>query len=298
MCTIKSNYFYLTNHDDEKRLGAWINTVGFQEIPAGSNYPVSEHPASYLFSVKKGRVLNEYQLVYITDGEGIFIPNLDDPDCEEIHIKKGTIILLYPGQRHTYYPLQKTGWKEYFIGFEGDFFFNLIKRTYPEQKNCSFNIGLNSEIIQLFLNALSMAENKFSHFQDCLVGITFHIFGLLFIAADNTDDVSFSTKQKIEQSKIYMNEHISEMIDWDVLSRELGVSYSWFRKEFKLITGESPAKYFAALKIKKAQKLLAEERLTAKEVAYELGFPSPELFLSNFKRFTGQTPTDFKNSKH
>ena len=88
MCTIKSNYFYLTNHDDEKRLGAWINTVGFQEIPAGSNYPVSEHPASYLFSVKKGRVLNEYQLVYITDGEGIFIPNLDDPIARRYTLRK------------------------------------------------------------------------------------------------------------------------------------------------------------------------------------------------------------------
>lgn len=129
MCTIKSNYFYLTNHDDEKRLGAWINTVGFQEIPAGSNYPVSEHPASYLFSVKKGRVLNEYQLVYITDGEGIFIPNLDDPDCEEIHIKKGTIILLYPGQRHTYYPLQKNRMEGIFHRIRGRFLLQSDKKN-------------------------------------------------------------------------------------------------------------------------------------------------------------------------
>lgn len=297
MCAVTSKYFYLSAKEEESRLGAWINTVGYQEIPAGSTYPVSEHPKSYQFNAGNGRVLNEYQLVYITEGEGTFNPDPDNAESLEVQIRKGTIMLLYPGQKHSYSPSKKTGWKEYFIGFEGDFFFNLIKRTYPEEKNCSIYIGPNAEIIQLFLNALSMAETKQRHFQDCLVGITFHIFGLLIIASEAVDGVNLATKQKIEQSKIYMSEHISGEIDWDDLSKSIGVSYSWFRKEFKQLTGDSPAKYFAALKIQKAQKLLTEEKLSVKEIAYQLGFPSSELLLSNFKRYTGKTPTEYKKGK-
>ena len=47
---------YLLNHDTESRWGLSINTIGTQDIAAGSAYPAGDHPEDYLFSPEKGRV--------------------------------------------------------------------------------------------------------------------------------------------------------------------------------------------------------------------------------------------------
>ena len=57
---------YLIVNDMDRKFGLWVNTVGYQSIPPDSPYPLKEHPSGYFFNAEKGRVLREYQLVYIT----------------------------------------------------------------------------------------------------------------------------------------------------------------------------------------------------------------------------------------
>ena len=63
---------YLIVNDMDRKFGLWVNTVGYQSIPPDSPYPLKEHPSGYFFNAEKGRVLREYQLVYITKGRGLF----------------------------------------------------------------------------------------------------------------------------------------------------------------------------------------------------------------------------------
>ena len=106
---------YLIVNDMDRKFGLWVNTVGYQSIPPDSPYPLKEHPSGYYFNAEKGRVLREYQLVYITKGRGLF----SSDSTPERQVCKGRLMVLFPGQWHTYYPLRQTGWTEYYIGFEG-----------------------------------------------------------------------------------------------------------------------------------------------------------------------------------
>ena len=56
---------YLIVNDMDRKFGLWVNTVGFQSIGPGSPYPLRDHPSGYYFDAQKGRVLHEYQIVYI-----------------------------------------------------------------------------------------------------------------------------------------------------------------------------------------------------------------------------------------
>mgnify|MGYP000332483803 CR=1 FL=1 len=63
---------YLIVNDTDRKFGLYINTVGVQAIRPNSPYPIKDHPSGYLFNAKKGRILREYQLLYITKGKGTF----------------------------------------------------------------------------------------------------------------------------------------------------------------------------------------------------------------------------------
>ena len=63
---------YMTISPTDEEWGIVVTTVGHQTIQAGGVYPPLQHPDNYTFRPQEGRVLNEYQLVYITRGQGYF----------------------------------------------------------------------------------------------------------------------------------------------------------------------------------------------------------------------------------
>ena len=95
---------------------------------------------------KKGRILREYQLLYITKGKGTFASD----GTPERNIGKGNLIVLFPGQWHTYSPDVQTGWNEYYIGFEGSFIDQFVRNGFLSKEDQVLAIGLNEELVTLF----------------------------------------------------------------------------------------------------------------------------------------------------
>ena len=89
----ESHVKYLMSNDQDMLWGMVVTTAGHQNIPPQAEYPSRNHPTRYLFSTEKGRVLNEYQLVYITRGRGQFV-STRQKECE---IREGDMFLLFPG---------------------------------------------------------------------------------------------------------------------------------------------------------------------------------------------------------
>ena len=110
---ISVNYKYLVRSPRDIDWGITVDTVGSEPIPP--NYPVypprTGHPDAFYFTPSRGRVLDSYQLLYITHGKGYFYTS---PDTF-IEIKEGDILILQPHVWHSYFPDKKTGWQEYWI---------------------------------------------------------------------------------------------------------------------------------------------------------------------------------------
>ena len=64
---------YLIVNEKDLSWGITVDTVGFQQIAPNEEYPPLNHPKKFLFSTNKGRIMDEYQLLYISKGEGSFI---------------------------------------------------------------------------------------------------------------------------------------------------------------------------------------------------------------------------------
>ncbi len=287
-------FYYLIANDYDRSLNAVVNAVGSQEIAAGDEYPLHVHPADYYFDMQKGRVLHEYQLLYVTQGKGTF-RSAAGPS-EGVTVEKGTMILLRPGELHSYCPNTSTGWTEYYIGFEGAAFDRLIDRLGLGKGQQVWPIGLHSELTQLYRRAIEIAADNKTAPQPLLAGIVQHMIGLLnYLLRNRTGHATDLLEQSVEKAKIIMDERVSGEIDLYDLASELNLSYSWFRKTFKEYTGHSPARYFQLLKLRRAQRLLSDTELSIKEIAYSLGYKSTEHFFSIFKKHTGCTPTAYRN---
>lgn len=286
-----ADFKYLITNERDKRFGISVNTVGFQAIKAGSCYPPSSHPDAYYFTAQKGRVLREYQLVYITKGSGSF----KSETTPETPIEKGQLLVLFPGEWHTYAPCEKRGWNEYYIGFEGEMIDSLLRNEFLSKERQVLDVGINEEVAMLFARALEVAEADKPATQQYLSGIVLHILGAVSSISQSKRYEVGNAAQKIESAKIIMHENVYKEIDPEALAEKLGISYSWFRKVFKEYTGYAPAKYFQELKLRKAKQLLIESSLSIKEICYELNYTSTEHFFSLFKKRTGFTPTEYRN---
>lgn len=285
------DFKYLLVNDKDKRFGLTVNTVGFQPIAPNTLYPSTDHPKNYYFKPGKGRILSEYQIVYISKGRGTFT----SASTRKIAISKGQVMLLFPGQWHTYCPLKECGWNEYYIGFEGKIIDTIVTNGFISPDNQVLNVGVNEDLVNLFSSAIRIAKEDKVSTQQYLAGIVFNILGAVLSLSQNINFASRESAQKIERAKIIMSENVSKNIDIKGIATNLGISYSLFRRVFKEYTGYAPAQYFQELKLRTAKELLAETNHSVKEIAYELNFSSYEYFLSFFKKRVGFTPMEYRN---
>jgi AraC-like DNA-binding protein len=78
------------------------------------------------------------------------------------------------------------------------------------------------------------------------------------------------------------------------LADELAVSESYLRRLFRMTFGIPPAQYIQRRRIERAGQLLQDTRLGVKEVSRLSGFNEEHFFMHVFRKWTRQTPTEFR----
>jgi len=286
------NINYLITSEEDELWGLTVTTVGYQKIAENETYPPKNHPLGYYFNVDKGRILNEYQLLYITNGNGVFTFGNSKQSC---FITEGKMFFLMPGVWHTYKPLENSGWNEYWIGFKGKIIQNIVDDGFFINRAPVFNIGLNERIIDLYLKAIEIANEERAGFQQALSGIVMHILGLMYYRDKTRDFEDVELINKINKAKVIMRESVYKNLTAEDISKQLNISYSGFRRAFKEFTGSSPSRYMLELKLNEAKLLLSTTNQPVKEVSYVLNFENPDYFPIFFKKRTGLTPVEYRN---
>lgn len=283
---------YLTINENDINWGLTVTTAGFQSFGPHSRYPSPEHPSQYWFNPQAGRVLQEYQLVYITNGEGQF----SSRHLQKRAVSAGMMLLLFPDEWHSYRPAAKTGWDTYWIGFKGQFASQIMQHNFFSREAPVHNVGFDEQLVALFRDVIDYAIQEKAGYQQVISAITMHILGRVYFTIRNNSFADKAVITKIEKARLMMREHPSGDIAPETLARSLNMSYSWFRRLFRQYTGLAPAQYQQQLKVQKAQEWLLSTDKTIKEIAYILDFESANYFNAFFKQRTGMTPARFRKN--
>lgn len=99
-------------------------------------------------------------------------------------------------------------------------------------------------------------------------------------------------------NRIHYSENIDLKLNWSVLlADELNHDYNHLSSLFSSVEGITLEQYIIRQKIEKAKELLFYDEKNLSEIAYFLGYSSVQHLSSQFKKVTGQTPSEFKNGR-
>ncbi|HTN05964.1 AraC family transcriptional regulator [Agriterribacter sp.] len=291
-----TNYYkYLPTSDEDESWGLHVLNAGCNRISKNEIYPSVQHPAHHYFDWDKGRAFDEYQVIYIAEGEGIF----ESASCKKSIIKSGTVLLLFPGEWHRFKPNEQTGWDEYWVGFKGPIMENLVQQHFFHQRKAVLPVGIHESIIHLMLEIIEKTKNEKTGYQPMVAGIVLHLLGQIHsLIKQNNFKPEDITESIINKARIIFRTNIDHDISIEKIAEELNVSYAWFRKAFKTYSGIAPHQYLLQLKIEKAKILLTDHSKQVKEIAFSLSFKSAFYFSKLFKEKTGLSPEQFRKAMH
>ncbi len=287
-----TNYYkYLPISREDENWGMCVLNTGCTHIEPKGLYPDKAHPAHHYFNWTTGRVLNEYQIIYITQGSGIF----ESDSCKQCEIKAGTIIILFPGERHRYKPNNEAGWDEYWIGIKGNIIDNLVDKNFLRPDNPIIYIGYHEVIFNLFVSIIEVTKREGTGYQQLISGAALHLIGNFHFILKQVGAECEAKEVIINKARLLFRANIMNDFSPEQAAEVLGVGYSWFRKAFKNYTGLSPGQFYIQLKIEHAKELLNNPDIPIKQIAYDLGFDSYFYFSRMFKEKTGLRPTSYRN---
>lgn len=126
-----------------------------------------------------------------------------------------------------------------------------------------------------------------------------HLLNVLFtILLNQVPHEKITRRDKFDVSfqacKAFIDEHFTENISVEELSKIANMSVSGFAHHFKKIFGLAPGQYLIRLKIGMAQKLLITTDKNITEISMKLGYDNISHFNNQFKKFVGTSPQNYR----
>jgi AraC-like DNA-binding protein len=286
---MKDNFKYLNHNTEDKDWGGYLTVAGYARVEPESDYPPAGHPTGYHFNWHNGRILQEYQINYITEGEGIM-----ETRDGAYPIREGSVILLKPNLWHRYRPLKETGWMEHYVGFMGDMAGRMIGTSEILNDSLVIQIGFQENIINNFQEIFNHVKAEKPGYHQICIGLVSYILGQIISIKKNENFRHNQVENAIQKACLIIRDNPSRNLNIEELAQELNTNYSLFRRTFKKYTGLSPMQYHTSLRMKQAVYLLTNSDLSVKEISFNLGFCSVFYFSKLFKEKTGRTPSDYR----
>ena len=173
------------------------------------------------------------------------------------------------GSETARYPLRlATSVLLYWIGYQGLFRYTIVQDR----------ILLRTSFNHKFLAEDAIKKRKLSKSE--------------FNNAKHTEAFAHVQKFIVENQK-----YLDPLLSMDKLADELSMSTSHFSKLINTYSGHNFSDYINDFRIRQSKKLLSDkdfEQYTIVAIGLECGFNSKSTFYTAFKKFTGQTPSDYR----
>lgn len=99
------------------------------------------------------------------------------------------------------------------------------------------------------------------------------------------------------RARKFIEEHANEPLSLRRVATVAGINPTHLSEKFKQVVGVKFVDYIAQTRFEKARELLEDVDLRVSEIAFTVGFQSLSQFNRVFKKLSGKSPTDYRNSE-
>ena len=107
---------------------------------------------------------------------------------------------------------------------------------------------------------------------------------------------AFVYYQPLRKVKDYMDRNYSEKVSLKKLAQIAGLEEKYFSTYFRKKTGICCKDWVAQFRVSRAKEMMEVQNYNITEIGFAVGFGDLRTFERAFKRCTGMTPREFKNS--
>ena len=291
-------YHYLPVSDDAIDWGIYVTGVGRGRIPARQVYPPSGHPSLYQFDWKRGRTLPEFQIILITEGQGVF----ESQPTGSVAVEPNTLILLFPGVWHRYSPDPETGWRERYVSLNGEIVHRLMDQQLlsPVKAVCR-----PSNVVEVAKRFDTMLDRVHGAPTENSILLSLRAMDLIAAVIEQTCETPLPSTTTSKLTDGIKDQLVAQALDliWTHSHRPLSVSQlvsqlpttrRTLERRFAAERNHSILDEINLCRASRARRLLSETDLPIKTVAYLAGFTSPERMRVNFLNQEGCSPAQYR----
>ncbi|MHA7579275.1 AraC family transcriptional regulator [Paenibacillus vandeheii] len=271
-----------------------------QQVPYGWAMPEESHPGFEMMLIIKGTqesVIHGYTYT----------------------VEEGSILLIPPGFKHTNQCVSPEGMTYFSAHFNVDdpvFTLKLMShhsRIY--EAGTTDNMQMRP-VLENWMNMIRTSEAYTSTDKFIMQARMFELFALLSQAADreplsNRSEASpnapapaamhyagaiaeaikqaFHTQLRIKEGNV-------STVKVEQIISSFGISPGYGLQIFRKVYGQSPRAYLSSIKLQEAKVLIEQPKLSLSEIAWKLGYTHLSHFSRQFKRWTGQSPLQYRNA--
>lgn len=223
-----------------------------------------------------------FEIAYVYEGEGIQIINKNS-----YAVKKGSVIIMQPGDYHTYHSLNGMSLFQCMFLKQVQTFKSVpIRLSFPTVIQLDDFFQLQIEQLFYLLEEELIAQKSFFH----IAANNFLADILLLIARNNNNLLSNSQWTGVLN---YISENLCD-VNFQKAVETYGTSESYFCRAFKKEFSVSFKQYVKSLRIQYAKELCQSTNMSINQIYEECGYSNNRSFFSDFMKLVNMTPLQYR----
>ncbi len=298
MSDSESFHHYLPVDDQSIDWGIYVTGAGRVAIRPGQPYPPPGHPGPYDFRWQLGRTLPEFQVLLVTDGQGVF----ESRETGVVAVSNGGLMFLFPGVWHRYQPDSKTGWTERWLSFNGELVHRFMDHGPIDAGSAVRKASVPDDVQKAFDRLLGNIHGNPA--QNSLL-LSLHAMSLIATvieaAMSETPAPATSAMERFEHSESIVDQAVGFIwtrshypITVPKIAQALGVNRRTLERRFAAERGQSILDEINDCRLSRAKRLLEETDLPIKVVTHLAGFSSEQRMRATFLAREGNLPSEHR----
>ena len=238
------------------------------------------------------RVLDGYNLVFVTKGKGMV--SVGGGAFQTL--VAGDMFALFPKERHEYRTDPEDPWEIMWVSFSGKISLSLIEELGLTKTDYIRKKIINSSIKKTLTTLIHALGDREDPSRLAAIGQLYVLLAYLKQAAGLMETTPEGTGPLscVAQATRFIEQNYNIELDVQTLCDYVNYSRSYLSRVFHQETGFTIPEYINKIRMENAMELLRETALPLREVAASVGIHDSFYFSKLFKKFTGQTPREYR----